>query len=78
MSTNMWAIIILAFLAGLCIGLLFSTGRKWKRRYHEEVVRRQTFETENERLRREDREKDMLRHAAARERTTGRVDPDRL
>ena len=77
MSTNMWAIVILAFLAGLCIGLLFSTGRKWKKRYKEEVIRRQTFEAENERLRREDREKDMLRHAASRDRTGTRVDPDR-
>ncbi len=53
MSTNLWAILILAFLAGLCLGILFSSGRKWRRRYYEEsalrkeeIRRRELLETE--------------------------------
>ena len=40
MSTNLWVVLVLAFLVGLFIGLLFSGGRKWKRRYHEETTLR--------------------------------------
>lgn len=39
-DTTQWAIVILAFLAGLFLGGIFCTGRKWKRRYQEEAVLR--------------------------------------
>ena len=39
-STTQWAIVLLAFLAGLFIGMIFCTGRKWKRKYHEETILR--------------------------------------
>jgi uncharacterized membrane-anchored protein YhcB (DUF1043 family) len=40
-DTSQWAIVLLAFLIGLFVGLMFCSGRKWKRRYHEESVLRQ-------------------------------------
>ena len=39
-STTQWAIVLLAFLAGLFLGGVFCTGRKWKRKYHEETILR--------------------------------------
>ena len=39
-STTQWFIVGLAFLAGLFIGMMFCTGRKWKRKYHEETILR--------------------------------------
>ena len=39
-STTQWAIVVLAFLAGLFLGGIFCTGRKWKRKYQEEAILR--------------------------------------
>ena len=39
-DTTQWIIVGLAFLAGLFIGMMFCTGRKWKRKYHEETILR--------------------------------------
>jgi uncharacterized membrane-anchored protein YhcB (DUF1043 family) len=54
-TTTQWAIVILAFLAGLFIGMFLTSGAKWKRRYkeeaalHEQEVRRRK-ELESERV----------------------------
>ncbi|WP_106639048.1 LapA family protein [Allosphingosinicella vermicomposti] len=60
-----WVILILVFLLGLFIGMAFLAGGKWKRRYRDEVARREAAEQENARLHREARELDSLRHSAA-------------
>ncbi|HWH18523.1 MAG TPA: hypothetical protein VNT77_09365 [Allosphingosinicella sp.] len=52
-STTQWAIVILAFLAGFFIGTLFCTGRKWKRRYKEEVTLREDAVRRRDELERE-------------------------
>ncbi len=54
------------FVLGILIGMFFLAGGKWKRRYRDEVVRRQALETEVEQLRRDGREMESLRHAASR------------
>jgi uncharacterized membrane-anchored protein YhcB (DUF1043 family) len=64
-TPDQWLIIILVFLAGLFIGMALLAGGKWKRRYREEAARREALERENEELRREAREMESLRHAAA-------------
>ena len=45
-TTNQWAIVILVFLLGLLIGGWMFAGTKWKRRYREEVARREMLERE--------------------------------
>jgi hypothetical protein len=40
----------LMFLLGLFLGMFLMAGGKWKRRYREEVRRRELLETENKRL----------------------------
>lgn len=52
------------FILGLLIGMFLLAGGKWKRRYRNEVGRREALETENETLRRDAREMESLRHAA--------------
>jgi hypothetical protein len=64
----------LLFLLGLFLGMFLTAGRKWKRRYREEVTRREQLERDNERLLREHREHESLRGAAVR---TGHVDTTR-
>jgi uncharacterized membrane-anchored protein YhcB (DUF1043 family) len=66
-TTDQWIILILVFLLGLLIGMFMMAGGKWKRRYREEVRAREELERENERLRRDGREMDSLRGAAARD-----------
>jgi len=39
-DTTQWVIVLLAFLAGLLLGGVFCTGRKWKRKYQEESILR--------------------------------------
>ena len=56
----------LMFVLGLLLGMAFFAGGKWKRRYRAEAERSAELERENERLRRETREMDSLRGAAAR------------
>jgi uncharacterized membrane-anchored protein YhcB (DUF1043 family) len=61
-STTEWAIILLAFLAGIFIGMSFLAGGKWKRRYKEEVRLRKEDERRREEVERErkHREAEMI------------------
>jgi predicted flap endonuclease-1-like 5' DNA nuclease len=61
-STNQWVILILALLAGMFIGMFLLAGGKWKRRYREEVKRREHVER--------DRDNWAARAAASGERIT--------
>ena len=45
-TTDQWVILILVFVLGLLIGMWLAAGGKWKRRYREEVARREAFERE--------------------------------
>jgi hypothetical protein len=74
-TNDQWLIVILVFLLGLVIGAALMAGGKWKRRYRDEVRRREALETENKRLRGEAQELDSLRHAAAR---SDRTEAERL
>jgi predicted flap endonuclease-1-like 5' DNA nuclease len=47
-STNQWVILILALLAGMFIGMFLLAGGKWKRRYREEVKRREEVERDRD------------------------------
>ncbi len=49
-SLDQWLVLLLAFLLGLFLGMAFLAGGKWKRRYREEVARREALEAENRRL----------------------------
>ena len=40
-SLDQWLVLLLAFLLGLFLGMAFLAGGKWKRRYREEVRRRE-------------------------------------
>jgi type II secretory pathway component PulM len=60
-------ILLLAFVLGLILGMALLASPKWKRRYREEVARREEIEAENAELRRNAREVDSLRHAAAKD-----------
>ena len=73
-TTDQWIVLILVFLLGLLIGMFMMAGGKWKRRYRDEVRAREELERENERLRRDSREMDSLRGAAARDETRHRTD----
>lgn len=64
-TLTQWAVVILTFLLGLFLGGALFAGGKWKRRYQDELARREALETENERLRRDAREMESLRHSAA-------------
>jgi hypothetical protein len=66
-TLDQWLVVLLAFLLGLFLGMAFLAGSKWKRRYREEVARREAVEAENAQLRRDAAEMDSLRHAAARD-----------
>ena len=43
-TPEQWIIVILIFLLGLFLGMFFLAGPKWKRRYREEVRRREALE----------------------------------
>ncbi|HTU12286.1 MAG TPA: hypothetical protein VMG08_15450 [Allosphingosinicella sp.] len=66
-TPDQWLILLLVFVLGLVLGMAFLAGPKWKNRYREEVARRQEVEAENEQLKRDGRELESLRHAAARD-----------
>lgn len=66
-TPDQWLVILLVFLLGLFIGMALLASPKWKRRYREEVARREAAEAENAQLRRDAAEMDSLRHAAARD-----------
>ncbi len=46
-TTDQWVIVILVFLLGLFLGGYLLAGTKWKRRYREEVARREALEREH-------------------------------
>jgi uncharacterized membrane-anchored protein YhcB (DUF1043 family) len=52
-SLDQWLVLLLAFLLGLFLGMAFLAGGKWKRRYREEVRRREAIEAENRHFRKE-------------------------
>ena len=45
-TLDQWLIVLLAFLLGLFVGMAFLASPKWKRRYREEVKRREALENE--------------------------------
>jgi hypothetical protein len=70
-------VLALTFLLGLLIGMFAMAGGRWKRAYREQVRRTEELEVENNRLRRDEREMESLRHAAAKgERRDLPPDPD--
>jgi uncharacterized membrane-anchored protein YhcB (DUF1043 family) len=62
---DQWVVAGLIFLLGLFIGMFLMAGSKWKRLYREEVTRADALEAENNKLRKDEREMESLRHAAA-------------
>jgi hypothetical protein len=66
-TPDQWLILLLVFVLGLVLGMALLASPKWKGRYRDEVRRREALEAENEQLRRNEREMDSLRQAAARE-----------
>ena len=46
-TTDQWVILVLVFVLGLLIGMWMAAGGKWKRRYREEVARREALEREH-------------------------------
>ena len=62
---DQWVVAGLVFLLGLFIGMFLMAGGKWKRLYREEAARADALEAENNKLRRDEREMESLRHAAA-------------
>ena len=73
-TPDQWLILALAFVLGLILGMAFLASPKWKKRYREEVARREAVEAENAQLRRDGRETDSLRQAAARDEARHRDD----
>ena len=71
-------ILVLAFVFGLFLGMALLASPKWKRRYREEVTRREAVEAENAQLRRAANEMDSLRSAAARDEARRRTEADSL
>ena len=73
-TLDQWLVLVLAFLLGLFLGMALLASPKWKRRYREEVARREEVEAENAQLRRDADEMDSLRGAAARDADRRRAD----
>jgi ABC-type multidrug transport system fused ATPase/permease subunit len=80
-TTDQWIIVALVFVLGLLIGMFMVSGlgRKWKRRYKDEVEARESWQAEHARLQeqisereKEWRERDSLRAAALKERDRDR------
>lgn len=63
-TLDQWLVLLLAFLMGLFLGMAFLAGGKWKRRYRDEVRRREEIEAENAQLRRDHAESESLHRAA--------------
>ena len=66
-TPDQWLILLLAFILGVILGMALMASPKWKGRYRDEVRRREALEAENAELRRDAREMDSLRQAAARD-----------
>lgn len=75
-TPDQWFVLLLAFLLGLFLGMAFLASPKWKRRYREEVARREEVEAENAQLRKDAAEMDSLRHAAAKDEARRREDEE--
>ena len=45
-TANQWLIVLLAFVLGMFLGMAFLASPKWKRRYRDEVKRREALEAE--------------------------------
>ena len=66
-SLDQWLVLLLAFLLGLFLGMAFLAGGKWKRRYREEVRRREAIETEHRNLRKDHAQGEPLHRNAVRD-----------
>jgi hypothetical protein len=66
-TTDQWMVVALVFILGVFLGMAFMASPKWKRRYKEEVERREEAEAEAARLRRQHDELQSLRSAAAKD-----------
>ena len=75
-TTDQWMVLALAFLLGLVLGMALLASPKWKRRYREEVERREAAEAEAARFRRQHDELQSLRGAAARDEARKRESED--
>ena len=73
-TPDQWLILLLTFVLGIILGMALLANNKWKGRYRDEVRRREALEAENEQLRRDAREMDSLRQAAARDEIRHRDD----
>jgi predicted flap endonuclease-1-like 5' DNA nuclease len=47
-TLDQWVVVILVFVLGLVLGMMLLAGGKWKRRYREEVLRREAVEAERD------------------------------
>ena len=65
-SSDQWVMLGLMVLLGLFLGGFIFGGSKWKRRYREEVRRREALQVEHDKLGRDHREMHSLRGAADR------------
>ncbi|HEX8645213.1 MAG TPA: hypothetical protein VF702_14985 [Allosphingosinicella sp.] len=59
-TPNEWLVLALVFLLGLILGMAMMASGKWKRRYREEVRKREAAEADRGRL------ESQLKHAEAR------------
>ena len=59
-TPNEWFILILVFVLGFILGMAAMASGKWKRRYREEVQKREAAEADRSRL------ESQLKHAEAR------------
>ncbi|MBV9884195.1 MAG: hypothetical protein JO276_14390 [Sphingomonadaceae bacterium] len=66
-TPDQWLILLLTFILGVILGMALMASPKWKGRYRDEVRRREALEAENAGLRKDAREMDSLRNAAARD-----------
>jgi C4-dicarboxylate-specific signal transduction histidine kinase len=66
-TPDQWLVLLLTFILGLILGMALLANPKWKRRYRDETRRREALEVEIEQHRRDSREMDSLRQAAARD-----------
>ena len=66
-TPDQWLVLLLAFLLGLVLGMSFLASPKWKKRWRDEVQRREALEAENSQLRKDAAEMDSLRHAAVKD-----------
>ena len=73
-TPDQWLIILLTFVLGVILGMALMASPKWKGRYRDEVRRREALEAENAELRKDAREMDSLRQAAARDEARNRND----